>query len=359
VTVLRAVASASIIRQTWSDEQPQPEPLLEELSAAFVARTIQPLPDRFLENAHATLRLFAASRTALGSDVPDDAFELERLVTAFAWITGVRIAPGSVEAMVLTQLRDVVTSRLLRRVQGRAVDSVLPYEAERRVIDWCAEASVSSADRTFARQWWQPWIDLPLTADNWIEAFARGLYEYGLTCERDASLEVAVREVLEYALGSGRLLNRPDASMLGVGVATALIGLHRYARQSQRWTVQRRNLVSNLRDLWKAWLDLVAGWRFCAVAMLNLLCTPAAIDVRVEALSWLDSARARWLDADDHEVRIALLEFLEVLLAEQASELQGPRDARHSFDRLVAVLMGKGEARALMLAEKLARTTSD
>ncbi len=359
VAVLRAAVSASTMRQHWLDEKPQAEPLLEQLAAGFVARSIQPLPDLFLENSHATLRLLAETGTALSSNVADDPFNLEHLVAAFAWIAPARMVPGSVEAAILTQLRDFVINRLLGRVQGREFENRLPSEAERRVIGWCAEASVSLADRTFARQCWQPWIDLPLTADNWIEALVRGLYEYGLAGERDASLEVAAREVLKYALGTGGVLNRPDASMLGVGVATALIGFHRYARQSQHWTAERRNLVLNLRDLWKAWLDLVAGWRFCAVAMLNLLCTPAAIDVRVDALSWLDTARERWLDAEDDQVRIALLEFLEVLLAEHGSALQGPGKARHSFDRLVAVLVGRSEPRALMLVEKMARSTNE
>jgi hypothetical protein len=202
---------------------------------------------------------------------------------------------------------------------------------------------------------WRPVLELGPRGHYAAETFLTEWFGR-ITPETDVGRYAAHwRAMIGYVLGAGwsngrywHYGQRLKRKVLG-------FGSHEFIIRSPAHAV----LVGSMRDLYKAWAenqlphdeDNIAG--FCA-----FLITDAGRPLRLDALSWIaealakDSVARRWYR---DRTRTAFMEFLDVVVTEDAHEVRKQRSALRALIDLVAHAVAQQIPAALALQERMVR----
>jgi len=287
-------------------------------------------------------------------------FDDTYLFLAFGWLYREANHKG-VDRLFLIDTVDrlsrIVTERLTREAEKvrKLHDRVHggPYDSDRAAARLSAVFIANESDKSTRRRMWNPWLRLPPPCDHWGEMFLESFYSESL--DRSGSAPhflAAISEMFEFELSPEGLPGRSAATFGSGELACALLGCGRMTRILDRWTEERETMALALHHHWKRWVEVAITYYGCAARFLELLASPAAKQVRVQALSWLAASNImKW--ARDDDVHSLLVGLLECIWDDYRSTLGQSPGGREAFDILLKPLLDVQNPRAILLSGQL------
>ncbi len=140
------------------------------------------------------------------------------------------------------------------------------------------------------QSFWKPILSLGIPAHYWIQTFLLDWFIYGIGTDQCESGCIQVwKEMLDFAFTSPKwdyniIKNSHELDELWY----QLIGLHRGFLEL--WDEVKQTIVSQMRDYYERWAPLHLFQGYNTSTFMAFLLAPAAQDIRMDALLWLEQA---------------------------------------------------------------------
>jgi hypothetical protein len=250
--------------------------------------------------------------------------------------------------VTLSMLPDVEESGELRGT---------PYEYDRWVFEKAAVAVARMTAEEGPARLWQPILNLGAPAHYWVSSFLSAWFVHGSQAATSPAEYVERwREMIRFALESPRWARVEDrSSFRRYDLMIELMGFSWFNRSvtDQRFACYVASLKSEYKRFADSWLTSPR----VAAAFAAFLATPAAQDLRLDGLTWLDQAIAQYdpYDWRDERLGSSLIEALRAIWYADANAVASRPALREAFVRILGGLAGRQLSGALQLRDEVAR----
>ena len=315
-----------------------------------------------LENAHEPL-VATGERRRRGGWSTHPGLDVQLIQAAFDWIAPLEEGLSSPERNARLGLLEEaigVTLSMLPDVEEGGELRGTPYEYDRWVFEKAAVAVARMAAEEGPARLWQPILNLGAPAHYWVSSFLSAWFVHGSRAA--ASLAEYVerwREMIRFALESPRWAQVEDRSSFRLyDLMIELMGLSWFNQSvaDERFACY----VASLKPEYQRFADSWLTSPHVAAAFAAFLATPAAHDLRLDGIIWLDRAVAQYDSYDWRDERLgdSLVEVLRAVWHADANAVASRPVLRDAFVRILGGLAGRQLSGALQLRDEVARAMS-
>jgi len=223
-----------------------------------------------------------------------------------------------------------------------------------------ADVVAATEDSAVARRLWQPIIDLGATASQWVSLFVRCWTAYALFRDaRELVIELWM-SMIDTALANPRWIageGYTAESHRSGELWRALFGFGSFG--ADVWTKELHPRVWLLRSRLATWTKSHLANPDNVRALAQFLTYPAAADLVLEGVIWLDSAFQRFGDrfwgtrSESNRAEDAVLSLLAHVWLAAQDALRRNEPAFKAFRNLLQALVSRQHAAALELADRV------
>lgn len=248
----------------------------------------------------------------------DPGLDLLLLQAAYNWLPALDQAVSESERTEWIGFWQEALDCLLRRLGTDTEDEEeipgTPHEVDRWMLSCIASLITQLHHSDRPTDFWEPILCLGTPGHFWIEDFLSEWFDCGLRSEPASDAFVREwRAMLECAFASPQwnfdLVNRRHHLEK---MWCALIGLDWICRDL--WTVSQKPVVKHMHAFYERWADRCLHRPRCALAFIAFLSRPAAEEVLLDGLVWLEKAARQAEDWfwNEHGLQEALVSFLDM-----------------------------------------------
>jgi hypothetical protein len=353
--VLRAAAPRFALAQA-SHTNSDIRPLEAEADAALEGFVNGTLPSKLpsLDELARPLRRFSDMDPDDAADGPRAYVDMDAVGHAFSWL------PAMTEAVTIQERERWLTfyadalAYVLRRTPPSHGDEhrtpSLPYDSDRWVLKRVA-AVVLQVSPIDAATFWRPILDLPISAQHWIEEFVRSFLLHGLGPDvTPTTFAARWKDMVTYAIESP-VWNERDGWWRRDELWCKLMGLDSLLKRL--WRKELTALVTTMRPEFEAWRKKCLARPHCAREFVYFLTAPAALEMLPQGLVWLNEASTSRQFWREHGMESGVSESLEVAWRTARAPLQASPVAFSAFRSLLKALADRQNPLALELQTRL------
>jgi hypothetical protein len=299
---------------------------------------------------------FGTERTARGPGL-----DLHVVQSAYAWLPRLDQAHSEAERAEWLNFWMESLACSLRMLHEHSLEDGevrgLPYEWDRWVFAGVARVIGECRPDEHPEEFWKQVLDLGLPSHHWVEEFLR---QWFLTCLGIAPLpEGFVRQwraMLEFAFSSPkwnfesakRYWHLEEMWRLVMGFDSLV---------SRMWIAAHQSLVTQMRDMYQRWVERNLTRPRSAVAFMSFLEQPAAGDILLDGLIWLEKAA---MEAGEHfwterYVKETMASLLDNCWRSRQADLRQHQAAFKAFSDLLRRLADYQNPIALELLDRIAK----
>ena len=234
-----------------------------------------------------------------------------------------------------------------------------PYEYDRWVFEKAAIAVARMAAEENAARLWQPILNLGAPAHYWVSSFLSAWFVHGVRAAASVAEYVdRWREMMKFALESprwGRVKGQSSFRLYDLMIEVMGLSWFNRSVDDERFACYLACLKPEYERFAEGWLSSP----HVAAAFAAFLSTPAARDLRLDGMIWLDRSVAGY---DPHDWRTdrlsqSLLEALRTTWHADGSLVATRPAVRDAFVRLLGELAARQLPGALQLRDEVNRVT--
>jgi len=287
--------------------------------------------------------------------------DLQVVQAAYAWLPALDQARTEAErADWLNFWREALACSLRMLGEGTEDDgeiSGMPYPWDGWVFSGVARVIAKCRPGEHPEEFWKQVLDLGLPAHRWVEEFLR---QWFLTCLGIAPLpEGFVRQwraMLEFAFSSPQWNFESEKRYWDLEeMWRLLVGFDSLV--SRVWVTAHQPLVTQMRDMYQRWVERNLTRPRSAVAFMTFLEQPAASDILLDGLIWLEQAT---MEAGEHfwterYVKETMASLLDSCWRSHRADLSSHEKGFKAFNSLLRRLADYQNPIALELLDRITK----
>ncbi|MCK5614518.1 hypothetical protein KAR91_72305 [Candidatus Pacearchaeota archaeon] len=232
-----------------------------------------------------------------------------------------------------------------------------PSDWDRWIFEQMATQLLHIEDNENPNSLWQPIINMGAEGHYWVDDFIFQLFMKGIGYESiSANFTKRWKEILEYAFDSEKWSparsrywfhrNKLWCELLGMGYLT-----------SNLWDIEKSYIIKEMNPYYARWARDFLPDSESAEYFIHFLQKPAAIDILLDALIWLDNAsdtsgEAFFTDRH-HDVQKPLANLLEISWKKHNELIKGNVMAHKAYKGLLKKLIGLQNLQAIEIQKNL------
>ncbi len=229
----------------------------------------------------------------------------------------------------------------------------LPTDWDRWLFDRVSKVILQLNSSAHRDAFWKPVLRLPAAAHYWVEDFLQHWLMAGLGAEPvPPEFRSEWRRMIEFALNAQNWSKDPQARNLRDDRWKVLMGLE----STLLWAPDHRSLLAGMKDLFEQWAKTHLTDYDAIIAFCRFLENPAAADLVVSGICWLDGAHYR-LDRPysvTRHVSDAIASMLAVAWSKNADGIRADAKSISAYKSLLRQLSEIQNPTALELSDRLA-----
>jgi len=282
------------------------------------------------------------------------------LQATYSWLPALDQAASEVERVEWIGFWKEALDYLLRRLgENIGDDEEIPgtlYEVDRWVLRRIAGFITQLRHSERPADFWRPVLSLGTPGHAWIKIFLREWFVYGLHTEPAPDAFVHEwRAMLECAFASPKWnFDSVKRWFKLEELWCALMGFEWISRDV--WTVSQKPVVKHMYGLYERWADRHLHRPRCARAFIAFLTQPAAEEILLDGLAWLEKAARRAGDRfwNEHGLQAALESLLDMCWRSYKGRLRQQETAFSAFKTLLKKLADFQNPVALEIQQRIA-----
>lgn len=203
------------------------------------------------------------------------------------------------------------------------------------------------------QMFWKPILDLGTPAHHWIEDFLLGWFLYGLDPGQNESVFIQVwKKMLDFAFISPKWAYNPQRGSHELDdLWYRLMGIDR--NFLHLWNEEKTTTVTQMRTYYERWAQLHLFHGYNTSAFLKFLQTPAAQNIRLDGLIWIDLAVFQMDREFQYEEPDRLAGLLTFCWQNHQIALRQHSGYWTAFKNLLARLVRQGDNRVFALSKRI------
>jgi hypothetical protein len=279
---------------------------------------------------------------------------------AYAWLPSLDRATSEDERAewigFWTQALDFFLWTLGDEVEGEEEIPDSVYEEDRWILDGVARLILELQRSEQPESFWQPILSLGAPGHRWVMTFLMAWFDNGLRAQ--PASDVFVREwraMVEFAFASPKWQIESARRWFDLeDLWCSLLGFGRIS--FDLWAAAQKPVIRRLHDLYERWAQTHLRRPRCARAFINFLQTPAADEMRLNGLVWLDEAAKQGGDRfwDEQGLPDTLASLLDLCWTSHKARLRQQEATFDAFKTLLRKLADFQNPVALEIQHRVA-----
>jgi len=359
--LLRWAATRWKWKRTRHEKRPfDVEAWLQREVKAFVKGSISPqIPP--LEELAVEEHLRKYSRSGYYKRRPRQSpgLDLELIQAAYAWLPSLDQAASETErAEWIAFWKEALgcTLRMLGEETGddEEIDGT-PYDWDRWVFDHIAPLIMELRPTEHPKDFWKPILTLGPPGHYWIKDFLREWFLNGLRSERDRDVFVLEwRAMAEFAFFSPKW----DFDLISHRFHLEEMWCHMMGFDwivSDMWSAAQKPIVRQMHDIYERWGRAHLKRARCAVPFIAFLKQPAAEEILLDGIIWLEKAASQADDQfwSERNIQESLASLLDVCWRSHQSRLRQHQTSFGAFMNLLKSLADHQNTLAMELQDRM------
>jgi hypothetical protein len=274
----------------------------------------------------------------------DSGLDLPLIQAAYSWLPTLDQAVSESERAEWISFWKEALDCLLRRLATDTADEEeipgTPYEVDHWVLDRIAGLITQLRHAERPADFWGPILSLGTPGHSWVQTFLREWFVCGLRSEPASDAFVREwRAMLEYAFFSPKWSFDSAKRWFKLEeMWCALIGVD--WTNHPLWMVSQKPVVKRMYEFYERWADRYLHRPRCAQAFIAFLTQPAAEEIFLDGLVWLEKATRQSGDRfwNEHGLQEALVSLLDMCWRSHKERLRQQATAFNAFKMLLKTL---------------------
>jgi hypothetical protein len=290
----------------------------------------------------------------------DPGLDLLLIQAAYSWLPTLDQAASEAERVEWIGFWKEALDCMVRRLGEDPGDeeeiSGTPWTVDYWMLDHIVCLIPQLRRSEFPTDFWRPILSLGTPGRFWINTFLRKWFVYGLHSEPAPGAFVREwRAMLEFAFASPKWNFDSVKRWFKLDeMWCALMGFDSIS--SDTWTVPQKPVVKHMYELYERWADSHLHRPQCARAFIAFLTQPAAEEILLDGLAWLEKAARRAGDRfwNEHGLQAALVSLLDMCWRSYKGRLRQQETAFSAFKTLLKKLADFQNPVALEIQQRVA-----